>query len=126
MKASTQYDDLVGTSAADISYGLRHQNLEEIANALDLDQDRFELIGLSLSGTRELSLSLLCVDRERSDDENEYLVSMAIEEDIENVLNVLFERFSVVLHARFDDRYPNMDYNEEVRFSDFHEIDEEE
>lgn len=126
MRASTQYDDLVGTAAADISYGFREQTLNQIAQHFELDQQRFDLIGISLYGVGEMSLSLLCVDKERSTPDNEHLVSMMLEEGVDDVMNLLFERLSIVLHSRHDVKYPNLDFNEEVNFSDFHEDEEEE
>jgi len=36
----------------------------------------------------------------------------------------LFRRFNVVLQDKYDEKYKDLDYNEEVRFSEFHYIEE--
>jgi hypothetical protein len=36
-------------------------------------------------------------------------------------LDMLFKRLHIVLHERFDEKYPDLRYNEEIRYSDFHE-----
>jgi hypothetical protein len=124
MKASTQYNDLVGTAAADISYGFLQSNLNAIANAYNLDQNRFTLVGLHLYGVNPPRLSLICVDNERSEEGNEHIVKMAIDDDRNDILSFLFERLNIVLYPRFDRTYPSLDYNEEAMFSDFHEEEE--
>ena len=124
MKANTQYDDLLGTSAADISYGFKEQSLSEIADSFGINRQRFELIGLSLYGPGDFSLSFLCLDLEKSTDEKEHIVSMMFDVEKEDILNLLFERLSIVLHAKYDEKYPILEYNEEIRYTDFHEVDE--
>lgn len=46
--------------------------------------------------------------------------------DIENrqkILHVLFKRFHVVLHDKFDKKYSAVSYDEEVRYEEFHKSD---
>lgn len=39
-------------------------------------------------------------------------------------LSKLFKLLHIVLHEKFDEKYKELPYNEEVRFSDFHESDD--
>ena len=129
MKADDQYD-FVGTVAADISdfigskYG---DNLESFGKYFKIDETRFGVIGISIYGTDSFYISFLCVDRGKSSETKEHLVSMSIDIDNEKeILDFLFKRLHIVLHSRFDDKYPNMNYDEEVKFNDFHETENDE
>lgn len=129
MKAHVQYNDFHGTVAADISDGLGGVNgddLKSIGKFFNLDENRFKIVGISIYGTNEFSISLICIDNERSTDEKEHIVSMHCEVDDEKeILDILFKRLHIVLYDKFDDKYLNMDYVSEVRFSDFHNKKEE-
>ena len=51
---------------------------------------------------------------------------MSIEiEDEKKILDILLKRLHIVLHDKFDDKYSNMEYDEEVSFSDFHDTEDE-
>ncbi|WP_420386706.1 hypothetical protein [Roseivirga sp.] len=130
MKASVQYNDFKGTVAADISDFLggpsNGDDLRSIGKYFNLNEDRFTIVGLSVYGTTNFYVSLICVDKERSSEEKEHIVSMSY--DIENereILGILFKRLHIVLHDRYDSKYPSLEYDEEVRFSDFHETEED-
>ena len=130
MKANVQYNDFIGTAAADISDGLGGDggdDMKGLAKFFDLDEDRFTPIGISLYGTIGFSVSILCVDKEQSTDEKEHIVSMSYDVEKEGkIIDILFKRLHIVLHNKFNNKYPNLDYDEEVRYSDFHEtVDEE-
>ncbi len=128
MKANVQYNDFKGTVSADISDGLGgpdSDNIKGLAKLFNLDENRFEPIGISLYGVNGFSVSLLCVDKEKSTEEKEHVVSMSCDVENENeIVDILFKRLHIVLHDRFDNKYPDMDYDEEVRYSDFHEEEE--
>ena len=127
MKARTQYTDFTGTTAADISdLATGTDKLEDLADFFKLDKERFDLIGVSVYGTQTFSVSLLCVDKTISDSENEHIVSMMIDNEYENILSLMFKRLHIVLHNKFDNKYsdPELNYNQEVRFSDFHETEQ--
>jgi len=131
MKASAQYNDLVGTSAADIADDISTKfsgdSLESFADFFKLDKKRFKIIGISFYGGQEPYISLICVDLEESTEIKEHIVSMSIEWTHEaHPIDVLFKRFDVVLHEKFDDKYPNLDYDREVRFEDFHDQEKDE
>ncbi|WP_419803440.1 hypothetical protein [Mucilaginibacter sp.] len=130
MKADVSYNDFKGSVAADISDALSRyagDTLKSIGRYFKLDENRFDIIGLSIYGTEEFSISLLCIDKKKSKDGDEHIVSMMydIGDDKKN-LAILFKRLDIVLHERFDEKYPDRNYNEEVRFSDFHETREDE
>jgi hypothetical protein len=125
MKADVQYNDFVGTAAADISdflgstYG---DNLESFGKYFKIDRTRFTVIGISIYGTDNFYISLLCVDKQKSTEEKEHIVSMSIEiKTQKEILDFLFKRLHIVLHSKFDKKYMNLQYNEEVRYEDFHD-----
>lgn len=130
MKADVQYNDFVGTAAADISDFLGSKygdDLESFGKYFKIDETRFKVIGVSIYGTDSFYISFLCVDKQKSTEEKEHIVSMSV--DIENekeILDFLFKRLHIVLHSKFDDKYPRMKYDEEVNYSDYHETDDEE
>ncbi len=128
MKASVQYNDFKGTVATDISDFLGRagsDDLKSIGNYFNLNEDRFNIVGLSIYGTESFYISLICVDKEKSTTEKEHIVNMSIEiEDEKIILDILLKRLHIVLHDKFDEKYPNIEYDEEVRYGDFHDIKE--
>lgn len=127
MKASVQYNDLVGTAAADITDFIGGNSLEEIAKYVELDMDRFKLVGLSIYGTEHPSVSLICVDKEQSQGGKEYIVNMNLADTIEKkneFLSIILKRLHVVLYEKGDLRYPPLEYNEEVSYNDYHNSDQ--
>jgi len=129
MKASVQYTDFEGTVAADISDGLGGaygDDIKSIGKFFNLDEERFKLVGLSIYGTEDFSISLICVDKKRSTEGKEHIIQMSCEvENKKEILDMLFKRLHIVLYDRFDDKYVKMDYVEEVRYIDFHKKDDE-
>lgn len=130
MKADVQYNDFVGTAAADISDFLGSKfgdGLDSFAKYFKIDETRFKVIGISIYGTDSFYISFLCVDKQKSTEEKEHVVSMSIDiEDEKEILDFLFKRLHIVLHSKFDDKYPSLDYDEEVNYSDYHETENEE
>lgn len=130
MKADVQYNDFIGNAAADISDGLGGpggEDLETIGKFFKLDETRFKIVALSIYGVEDFYISLICVDKEKSTEENEHIVSMSVDIDNEKeILGILFKRLHIVLHDKFDDKYVNREYDEEVRYSDFHKTEDEE
>ncbi|WP_186990426.1 hypothetical protein [Constantimarinum furrinae] len=128
MKASTQYTDFTGYAAADISDYLGSgggDDLARMAKFFKLDTTRFKIVGISIYGTEDPHVSLYCVDKKQSTDEKEHIVSMSVHIEEKNILPVLFKRLHIVLHDKYDKKYPEIDYDEEVRFSDFHETEDD-
>ncbi len=130
MKASVQYNDFKGTVAADISDFLgepAYDDLNTIGEYFNLNQERFKIVGLSIYGTHDFSISLICVDKEKSSPQKEFIVKMSYDIERDNdILDTLFKRFHVVLHDNLDNKYPGLEYDQEVKFSDFHKTDKEE
>ena len=128
MKADAQYNDFIGSAAADISDSLGSKygdDLESFGKYFKIDEERFKVIGISIYGTSNFSISLLCIDKHISTNEKEHLVSMSIDIKHEKeILKLLFKRLHIVLHSKFDNKYPDMNIDEEVRYSDFHESEE--
>lgn len=129
MKADVQYNDFKGTAAADISdyLGSKYGDyLGSFGKLFKIDEERFRVIGISIYGTDRFYISLLCVDKVKSSGEKEYIVSMSIEiENEKDILDLLFKRLHIVLHSKFDDKYANLEYDEEVRYEDFHQNESE-
>lgn len=127
MKVSVSYNDFQGTVAADISDflgGPGSDDHKSIGKHFGLNEDRFEIVGLSIYGTNDFFISLICLDKEKSNEGDEYIVSMSVDyKEGNEILDTLFKRLHIVLYNKFDDKYPKLDYNEEVRFNDFHEND---
>jgi|SRR5690625_2974097 len=123
MKARVQYNDFEGTSAADISDALSQYSgdtLESIADYFELNKSRFKIIGISIYGTEEFMISLICVDKEESNEEKKHIVSMAVEMDDENPLSILFKRLNIVIHNKYDSEDINLEIDREVNFEDYH------
>lgn len=118
MKASTQYTDLFGTAAAELS-SRDADMFGFIAEEIGLNRERFRIVGVRLHGISETSITLICLDRERSTDDNDYMVEMHMDEG-EDLTTGIFDRFNVVLYDRFDTRFTDIDEIHEVNFLDFH------
>ena len=69
MKADVQYNDFVGTAAADISdyLGSKYGDyLESFAKHFAIDRKRFKTIGISVYGTDNFYISLIyCLKENR-------------------------------------------------------------
>jgi hypothetical protein len=109
MKPSVQYNDKIGHASADVA-GIDY---DAIARRCNLGE-RYTIIGISLYGTRDISVSLLCRDKEESTRENEVLVHVYPRIDL-SVNNVL-ERLNVTINITNDRRYddPELDTVREV------------
>lgn len=127
MKADVQYNDFIGTSAADISdyLGTKYNDdIESFGKFFKIDEQRFKVIGISIYGVQDSHISLYCIDKSKNAEFKEHIVKMSVsvaEEDQKEILEILFKRLHIVLHSRFDEKFHNLDYDEEVRYSDFHE-----
>jgi len=124
MKANLPYNDFKGTVAADISdfLGVNSSNdLEAIGKYFNLNQDHYKIIGLSIYGTQHFRISLVCIDRQKSTQVKEHVVLMSIPiENEKEILNVLFKDLQIVLYSKFDNKYPDISYDEEITFSNCH------
>lgn len=109
MKASVQYNDKIGHASADI----RGINYEQIALRCRLGE-RYSIIGISIYGTEEINVTLLCRDNEESTDEKEVLVEVYpnVELSVSDVLESLNVTINITNDPRYDD--PNLDTDGEV------------
>ena len=117
MKASVQYNDLKGTAAADKSDFVW---LDSVLNERGVDTDRYEVIGASFySGYSDyFSASIICIDKERSTEEKEYIVSISFENEFtKEQFFDLFKRFKVIITKRFGG-YEDLEIEEEITFDD--------
>ena len=125
MKADVQYNDFVGTAAADVADFLGAKfgdELESFAKYFKIDESRFTVIGVSIYGTNHFFISLLCVDKHKSNEDKEYIVSMSVNiDDHKEILDMLFKRMHIVLHSKYDNRHSELKYDEEVDYDDYHE-----
>lgn len=129
MKANVLYNDLKGTASADISDFLGSPGGDDIiglSKYFNLNYDRFKPVGISIYGTENFGISLFCVDKAKSTEDKEHIVKMLWDVvDKKDIIDILFKRLEIVFHDKFDNKYPDLDYNEEVNFSDFHEANDE-
>lgn len=116
MKASVQYNDFVGTSAADIS---DHTNLVEFLQSKGVDTNQYTPIGASFyHGYSDFfSMSIICVDNKQSTNTKPYIVKLSFDEEIShNDFFELFKRFEVVITKKYDN-YDSHEISEEVTIS---------
>jgi hypothetical protein len=121
MKPSVQYNDRIGHASADIA-GI---NYDQIAQKCNLEE-RYTIIGISLYGTNEISVSLLCKDNEESSENNEVLVHVypCIDLKVNNVLERLNVTINITNNAKYDN--PNLDTIREVNIEVEEEQEEDE
>ncbi len=120
MKPSVQYNDRIGHASADIA-GI---NYDQIAQKCNLEE-RYTIIGISLYGTNEISVSLLCKDNEESSENNEVLVHVypSIDLKVNNVLERLNVTINITNNTKYDN--PNLDTIREVNIEVEEEQEEE-
>jgi hypothetical protein len=109
MKPTVQYNDRIGHASADIA-GIDY---DQIAQKCNLGQ-RYTIIGISLYGTQQISVSLLCRDNKESTDENEVLVH--VYPNIDLTVNNVLERLNVTINISNNNKYddPNLKTIREV------------
>ncbi len=101
MKADVQYNDFIGTSAADIS---DHTDLNKFLALRGVDTDQYDSIGASFyAGYSDFfSASIICIDKQKSTDEKPYLVSFSFEDEFDKEeFFDLFKRFNVVISTKY-------------------------
>lgn len=120
MKAQVQYGDMVGTAAADIS-DFANNDLQQVAINLGVDTKRFKIVGVALYGLDVSSISLICEDLSKSNEQSKHMVKLYVDLEDENkdVISDIFKRLAVVLYLRRDEEYPAIDQYEELNLQDF-------
>lgn len=123
MRAKVKYTDFTGTAAADIADEIAphyEDKLQNIGRYFNINSERFKVIGISITGTTTLFISLICVDKVKSTDKKEHIVKLSCGPDnSREILNSIFKRLQIVLYDNNDTYYPDKDYDEEVNISDF-------
>ena len=113
MEVSTPYDDLKGIVAADVSnLSTTTNRLEELAEAIEIDTERYNVIGLDIYGIGEFFVKLIAIDKEKSNEEKEHLVTIAID-DQEN-LKRIFKDLHIVLVNKFKQQYLKRKIDEKI------------
>lgn len=99
MKASVQYCDFKGTSAADIS---DHENLEKILNRIGIDTDKYEPIGAKFyfGYSDFFSGQIIALDKSKSSENEPYAVEIELGFNRDEFFD-MFKRLNVVLVSRF-------------------------
>ncbi len=107
MRARVQYNDCMGTAAADGDFSALDNWLEE--QGVDINQ--YQVIGVKIdSGYNDFfSIEIHCIDKEKTiDADNPHIVSIDCEDEIDrDMLFELFKRFEVVIYR--DEKYLNFD-----------------
>lgn len=117
MKASVQYNDFIGTSAADIS---DHTNLNEFLASRGVDADRYDAIGASFyAGYSDFfSASIICIDNEQSTADKKHIVKIGFEAEFDkDEFFDLFKHFDVVISKKYDG-YQDQEIDEEITIDD--------
>ena len=117
MKASTQYNDFIGTAAADIS---DHSNLKDFLSSRGVDADRYEPIGASFyHGYADFfNGSIICVDRQKTTDIKPFIVQLHFEAEFthEEFFD-LFKRFNVIVSNKYNG-HQDREIDEEITIDD--------
>jgi len=78
MKAEVQYNDFIGTAAADVS---DHTDLNKFLAKRGVDIGQYEAIGAKFFSwyTEGFSASIICIDKEKSTDTKKHVVRIDFE-----------------------------------------------
>jgi len=117
MIAHTQYNDFIGTSAADIS---DHTNLDNFLESRGVDTDRYNAIGASFyHGYSDFfTISIVCIDNEQSTESKPHIVKLYFEKDVtHDEFFDLFKRFNVILTKKYGG-YHDEEISEEITIDD--------
>ena len=109
MKPSVIYNDKIGHASADIS-GIKYDQLAQKCNL----GEKYTIIGISLYGTDDISVSLLCRDNDESTDQKEVLVN--VYPNVELTIGEVLERLHVTINITNNSKYdnPDLDTDREV------------
>lgn len=115
MKASVQYGDFKGTSAADIS---DHESLEAVLDRLGADTARYKPVGARFySGYEDFfSGSIIALDQNQSSEGEPYLVEINLEFSKDDFFE-MFKRMDVVLLSRFTE-YGDVEARDTINLSE--------
>ncbi|MHC5310842.1 hypothetical protein ACYSNM_12400 [Myroides sp. LJL116] len=126
MKAKVQYNDFVGSVAADISDSIAAKKgnyISSIGEYFNVNQEKYKVVGVSLSGIHNFEITLFCIDKEKSSPAKEHVVNMLLELDQDGqkqLLDLLFKRLNFVLFDAGQEEYSHKSCDEVVNFYDVH------
>lgn len=127
MKANARHNDFVGSAAAEIAKSFEKWNFESLNSFFNVNTDRFKIIGISINGTKNFSISLLCIDKSKTTSEKEHIVKIMYDiENTKNILPLIFNSFNVILYEKHNDKYQDLNWNEEILYEDVHQSEEKE
>ncbi|GHT46208.1 hypothetical protein AGMMS49965_23630 [Bacteroidia bacterium] len=114
MKAKVQYNDFVGTAAADIEE--TYKNLNDVLSECGVDTTRYEGIGINFSG----GVSIICIDnKQKTINDEPYIVDIDLgDEFTQEDLFDLFKRFQVILWSKY---HEEREINEELTLNEMQE-----
>lgn len=99
MKAETQYNDYVGTVAADIS---DHIDLNQFISKRGVSTERYEAIGARFysSCIGGSSASIICIDKVQSIDDKKHIIQLDFEQKLDKEkFFSLFKRFELIISS---------------------------
>jgi thiamine pyrophosphate-dependent acetolactate synthase large subunit-like protein len=125
MIASTRYNDLVGTAAADITdIGTSYNTLEDLSKKIKLDESKLKLVGLTFDEfdkIDKITVKLICIDILRSTSGKKCLVTVSLPETINATLHNFLKRISVTLYSKYDHESPSLERCAEKHLSEYME-----
>lgn len=124
MKADVQYNDFIGSAAADIS---DHTELEAFLRRRGVDTKRYEAIGAQFyhSYAHFFNGSVICIDHQKSTEEKKHIVSMDFQREFSHEeFFDLFKRFNVMVTKQYYG-YEDMKINEEITIEDLEKNEDE-
>jgi len=122
MKAKTQYTDLIGTAAADITdFGTSTNSLADLSKHFGVDENKLKLVGLSVFGFPiPDNVRLICIDLLETKKQNEMkIVTINPPEKFADSLSSFFKRTHFVLYDKFDTKHPPIKNSGEYNWDDY-------
>lgn len=111
MEAKTQYNDYIGTAAADIS---DHISLDQFLAVRIINIDNYEVIGAQFfsSNIGGFSASIICIDKVRTIGNKTHVVQINFKDNLEiDEFFSLFKRFEVILYTD-PEKYKDLEIDE--------------
>jgi len=102
MEASTNYNDLTGSAAVDIS-DFANNDLETLARNFNIDVDRFKPIGLLIGGLQLDFIEVLCEDLSESTDDKKEFVKIHLDVQREDIASDVLKRVEIALFDKYID-----------------------
>ena len=120
MIASTQYNDLIGTAAADITdFGTQYNRLEDLSKKFKLDESKLKLIGLTFYGINDIRVRLICIDILKSNEEQNHVVVIDLPENKNASLEMFFKRLEVTLYCKHENENAILNLSSERNWDDY-------